>query len=114
MSIVMSGIVGVHGHSKHSSDVPQITSETYTGSSAANRAIPHGLGSTPKLVVIQDITSYRMFFVTPARIKAFLDTSVEIYAVTAMDATNFYVGNATSYTNSANVNTSEYTWFALY
>ena len=85
-------------------DIPTgITSAgSYTGTSTVNRAITHGLGVAPKLVLIYDYTDsvhwYRIMSGLAAIVFAVLyqtSTETSVKAVTAMDATNFYVGNAT-------------------
>lgn len=96
-----------------------ITTGTYTGNNAANRAIPHGLTGIPKLVIImQDPggdaggeTGYQLY---PAYARIFYRAggANSSLAVTAMDATSFYVGNATTYAQSANNNPVVFTWYA--
>jgi len=90
-------------------------SGTYTGNGAANRALPHGLGVVPKFVVcicssaagnrkwaIQVRPGYMHYPETPY-----------FTTVTAMNATNFYVGNAADYDLSVNANTGTYYWAAF-
>jgi len=88
------------------------TEGSYVGDASANKAIAHNLGTTPKLVVIfrsSDIT-YALnglvgyIFQLPAG---------SSYSVTIPDATSFYVGNAASYTNTANENAITYKFVAL-
>jgi hypothetical protein len=90
---------------------------TYTGDSSANRAIPHGIGAVPSLVLIFDNTSgydavnYNIGAST-GRIASRSTTSVFGYNVTLQSTTNFYVGNATNYTQSMNVTGNSYRWVA--
>jgi len=91
------------------------TSGSYAGNDTENRAIPHGLSAAPKLVILtvtgslywyliqigQDIISYQNAAATGA------------YAVTAVSATDFYVGDAASYLNSANRTGDTYYWVAF-
>lgn len=99
----------------------KITSGSYTGDSTANRAIPHGLGVVPKLVLIMRNTAGAESYVfriygDQAKIRDwYVGGTVAAGAldVTAPDATNFYVGNATSYDRSANYTGVAYVWVAL-
>lgn len=92
------------------------TSGTYTGDSSVNRAIAHGLGRIPKMVfIIGGAAGWYRIITGQALIwyqRASLSESGNI-AVTAPDATNFYVGNATNYANSANLATGDYYWIAI-
>lgn len=90
---------------------------TYTGDSTVNRAIPHGLGVTPKVVLITtDKAAAVMFRIYDNVAKIFCVGSAvdDNLAVTAMTSTNFYVGNATDYMSSANHDAPEtYYWVAI-
>lgn len=91
-----------------------IASGTYTGDDSVNKAIPHGMGKAPQLILIISNQGYHFWlsegdagwisgnFVGQPRL-----------AVTAPDATNFYVGNATSYPGSANQTVAAHYWTAL-
>lgn len=96
--------------------VAGINSGTYAGNDTANRAIAHGLGVTPKIVFIQVDGQY-WFRITDQLAKihfAEADTdTIGTHTVTAMGTTNFYVGNATSYTFSANATGWTYYWVAI-
>ncbi len=98
----------------------RITSGTYAGNDTVNRAIPHGLGVTPKIVFISDtqagIFCWFRIFGGLAQILYFriLVATAGKYAVTIPNATNFYVGNAASYTYSANeTDSGTYYWVAI-
>ena len=93
----------------------EIKTGTYTGNVTANRAIPHGLAGIPKAVIIVDDTGDRLFNlnVETADIHFVYVTASGKYTVTAMDGTNFYVGNVTSYPNSANETAYNYDWVAF-
>ena len=85
----------------------KVTSGTYNGDDAANRAIAHGLGVVPSVVVIVQVNATNSGFVAGARcINAFMDNSD---SVTAWDATNFYVGDTSSQLNGTG---DVYNWVA--
>jgi len=88
------------------------TSGTYIGDGTVNKAIVHGLGVVPKLVLITGFsTTCFLFGADTDAIHTHTDpTSL---AVTAMTTNNFYVGNATSYEKSANEDTYAYLWVAI-
>lgn len=88
-----------------------VTGSTYVGNDSANRAIPHGLGRIPKAVIIVANSGNYNYHVVQSGMIHNIGTS--FLAVTAMDATNFYVGNAGSYPNSGNATGTTYTWSAL-
>lgn len=94
-----------------------ITSGTYTGDASGGRAIAHGLGRAPSLVFITISGHYGYRIIKGiARIHFATSTGPSFngaLAVTAPDATNFYVGNAANYEQSANVNTGAYAWVAI-
>lgn len=87
---------------------------TYTGDDSVNRAIPHGLTVTPKIVLIHcnAVAQFRIA-IGEAKVLHASAASFDESAVTAMDSTNFYVGKATSYPKSANENTRDYYWVAI-
>ena len=94
------------------------TGGTYNGDSTFNRAIAHGLGVIPKLIVIIDASGMYLHHLFPgiAAIPCVYLTGTAAgssYAVTAPDINNFYVGNSTSYAKSANNTGIVYTWVAL-
>ncbi len=91
-------------------------SGNYTGDGTVNKAIAHGLGVAPKIVFIaQNVANYWHYRIMTGwnYVQAVYSGGDSILAVTAMDATNFYVGNATQYEKSANYNGSTYYWVAL-
>jgi len=94
-----------------------ITTGTYTGNNGTNRAIPHGIGFAPKIVIITQSNSnnFLYFIVTGiARIQTIdVGPGFSHYAVTALDATNFYVGNGVNHSHSANGTTEPYSWVAI-
>jgi hypothetical protein len=87
------------------------TSGSYTGDSSANKPIAHGLGRIPKLIVITKTGENNIWTIAGTNEITF--GSINHYAETAMNTTNFYVGNATSYTNSANWTGNTYYWTAI-
>jgi hypothetical protein len=88
-------------------------SGSYTGDSTANRAIPHGLGKVPILVMITCISDPVVYVKQSNFNYGFDCVDAVSYAITASDGTNFYVGNAGSYQKSANLNTKSYQWIAV-
>jgi hypothetical protein len=98
----------------------RITTGTYAGNSTANRAIPHGLYRDPLLVVIMssyasdDIGDSKFHIMnTIARIFLSAGGVTTSLGVTVMDGTNFYVGSATDYANTANNTGYSYVWVAI-
>ena len=101
--------LSIHGTVQHDTTVPVISSGTYDGNSSVNRAVAHGLGRIPKLVFIADITGgiWRNFIIGGYLCGSY-STGDANYDVTDPDATNFYVGNAADYSQSANNLTRTY------
>lgn len=95
--------------------IASISSGSYTGNSTVDRAIPHGLGVTPKIVFIIDVPGVFWFRIIEALASIFYiaAATMERYGVTAMNSTNFYVGNATQYYQSANYDARSYRWVAI-
>jgi hypothetical protein len=93
-----------------------ISSGSYTGNNTANRAIAHGLGVIPKLVVSASY-GYEYSFIIQGlalTISLYPVRTINLYlGVSAMDATNFYVGNATDYGESVNASGGTYYWVAI-
>jgi parallel beta-helix repeat protein len=95
--------------------VAKVMSGTYSGSGAANKAIAHGLGKIPQLVIITKLNSTRGWQILGSN-PTQLQEQATFYsnAVTTMDATNFYVGNtADGYADTANDSGITYFWVAL-
>jgi hypothetical protein len=94
----------------------QRSTGTYTGTDAANRAIAHGLGIKPKLVLISArtlIDGCSLKIIEDGRIE-YLNAATDIsYAVTAFSTNNFYVGNAASWPQSGNGAGVTYNWVAF-
>jgi hypothetical protein len=89
------------------------SSGTYTGNDGVNRAIPHGLGRIPVLILITPTSaasSAGMILNGEAAIKS--GSAVKL-AVTAPTSTNFYVGNGGDYIGSQNANLVVYQWAAM-
>lgn len=91
------------------------TTGSYTGNSSANRAIPHGLGRAPMMILLTTTVGAYTFLIMGASTNDIhcLTPTSGTRAVTAVDATNFYVGNSDSYVESANLNVSLYDWVAI-
>lgn len=90
----------------------KITEGTYTGDGTQNRAIPHGLGIVPGVVIIGKVTApYSVGFIVSN-----LGTHCMIadagattgYTQTAPDNVNFYVGGVGG--AGLNVNLAVYHW----
>lgn len=89
-------------------DEEYVGGTSYSGNSTVNRAIPHGLGKVPKLVIICRATQDTVWYMLNSVLHYEQGSLKDSHSVTAMDATNFYVGNASSYTYSANVTGTTY------
>jgi hypothetical protein len=79
-------------------------SGSYTGDGTANRAVAHGLGSIPKIVILHSNSSGVGIGVNMrGNILKFVGTTTAgQFVVTTTDSTNFYVGSAGDYPNSFN------------
>jgi len=93
----------------------KIASGSYVGDDSVNKAIPHTLGVIPKLVILNQAGSGPMYFIVGGQgfIVIASGATVDSLAVTAPSDTNIYVGNAGSYTHSANSNGVTYYWVAI-
>lgn len=114
-----SGIASLDASSKVVQDpatsFAKATSGSYTGDGAADRAIPHALGIIPKIVFIySDIYYFRIMvgyaYILPNPLNA---SGASVRTITAPDITNFYVGNAGSYAESANLLNIPHYWVAI-
>ena len=86
----------------------------YGGVDSVNRAIAHGLIRVPKLVlIVSSQGSHYVIWFTSPYIDAQYGTGETEIAVTAMDSTYFYVGNAASYFSSANAYGVGYRFVAI-
>ena len=86
----------------------------YSGDNTVNRAIAHTLGFIPKAILIMPNTAAYYFQIWyAAAIAQISPTTSGALGITAKDATNFYVGNATSYPQSANASGTNYYWAAF-
>ena len=98
-------------------DRVRTTSGTYTGDNTADRAIAHGLRRVPKIVFIYCDTSGHVLFrrmATASTIIIYWTSAAQgSEAVAANDTTNYYVGDAASYANSANADGERYRWVAI-
>lgn len=90
-----------------------ITSGNYTGDGSTNRGIPHGLGTTPKIVFIWQPGGMGEILYKGGLIAAITGSNTCNIAtgITDFDATNFYVGKAGA--ESGNGNLQPYQWIAL-
>lgn len=92
-----------------STNTLRVITGTYTGDSTVNRFITHNLYSVPKIIIIfcESLNSLHMLF-TNIGSMFFITPTIGSITVTNPNATNFYVGNAANYINSANLNASNY------
>jgi hypothetical protein len=83
---------------------------TYTGNATA-RNIAHGLGATPKLILVKNTTgteAWQVYHVTPGETKSAEINSTSAFAIdaawddTAPDSTNFRVGTASDVNGTGN------------
>jgi len=97
----------------------RMSSGTYTGNNTADRAIPHGLGVVPTLIIIIDYSSNAYLILggwgggTALWYGDFSTPAHGAHTVTVRDSTNFYVGDAANYFQSANEDGTGYAWIAL-
>lgn len=86
---------------------------SYVGDGNVNRAVAHGLGRTPKAVLINIVAAGgQAGWIISSGFVFFINGGNE-HAVTAMDSTNFYVGNAASMTESMNANGFTYRYSVI-
>ena len=112
----VAGLIAIHKAIAGDHHPRPITmSGTYTGNDAAARAIAHGAGIKPLFVIILG-PLYLGFY--SSHDQNHLKTSdfagnETITTMTAMTASNFYVGHASSYPKTMNSNTVVYYWFSV-
>lgn len=93
----------------------------YDGNGAQNRAIPHGLGRTPTMVLIHTAAelagtthcTYHLWSNDATLVGISAEGIAERGAVTAMDGTNFYVGDVNFYANISAGGAKHYHWIAF-
>jgi hypothetical protein len=90
-----------------------LTTGTYTGNGGSDRAIPHGLGTTPDLVIIADnstASNIPELFITGMGSSSHDFNGVrQTNAIKSVDGTNINIGN----NNAVNQNTVTYSWVAF-
>ena len=91
----------------------KVSTGSYNGDNTQNRAIAHGLGSAPKLIVIQPANTSGAISQKILGTNAFSceEGTTTQTAVTAIDGTNFYVGGVSGV--PANVTGKSYYWTAI-
>lgn len=89
-----------------------IASGSYGGDDTADRAVAHGLGTTPKLVVIIAITVATWHIIVGNSTVRSSD-GLTLATATVWDATNFRVGHTSSFVNSANASGTTYRFVAF-
>jgi hypothetical protein len=97
------------------------SSGSYTGDGAANKAIAHSLGYAPKFVYIYEDRGVELAYVAIINtgynkmLKIDQTPAVALSgALTAPDATNFYVGVAGDLVGTMNFSGYTYYWVAVY
>lgn len=95
-----------------------INEGSYTGDDGVNRAVAHGLGRLPKVIIISSLTGGPLIaFIIAGQAKIFGFHSItgvlRPLDVAAPDSTYFYVGNATAIDSSMNADTYSYTFEVL-
>ena len=86
------------------------TTGNIAGNNTTNRAIPHGLGVTPKFMFMWRNEADVRYILKNDQF-CFLNEGVSsALSVTAMDDTNFYVGNPSNYSWTGNATGSTYYW----
>jgi len=95
-----------------------INTGNYTGDDTADRAIAHGLGTAPSFVFLlcETIGQSHWFYaqISGSNYIYFMHPAASgKYSVSAIDSTNFHVGNASDYGHSANYNGRTYYWVAI-
>jgi len=92
-----------------------VTNGSYVGNDTANRGIPHGLGTEPKLVaLVRHGADWDVLFIMIGNVYiAALRPTAGVHAVDAPDDANFYVGNAANYETSGNKTGTTYDWVAF-
>lgn len=98
--------------------IAESNTNNYTGNSTANRAIPHGLGKTPSIVIISQTgggtqPTSDFFIFNTGRIDNHFTGGAGNGTVTAPDNTNFYVGINGNFEAGANLNNATYIWVAI-
>ena len=89
---------------------------TFVGNGAVNRAVAHGMSVEPSIILIVNSTdNYKHFIFNGSANIHYIGaaSASNRYSVTAIDSTSFYVGNATTYTGSANESGTTYTCFMI-
>ena len=111
----VDGVVTATSFTGSASGLTNVSSSgSYTGDNTINRAIAHGLGTTPSLILLFQVDSWERqysIFAGVAKIYDYCERTNN--AVTAPDATNFYVGNSSNYERAANYSGFTYRWVAF-
>jgi len=96
----------------HSLIQPAGRAGSYNGNDAVNRAIPHGLGRIPNIVIVKNHTAGTIYLIdVTGSMSIQAGASDFIVSVTAPDATNLYVGDGAN--KFANDSPKVFYWGAL-
>lgn len=116
-AIAQAKIAGemVHGSSKHTSDLILKTSGSYVGNNTSNRAISHGLGKLPKLIILTSTEdTYATKCIAFGAMSLFCiggtGNGTDVDGTSVPTDTNFYVGWNTSF--ETNLDAKNYSWVA--
>ncbi len=91
----------------------------YTGDGNNNHAIAHGLGVVPKIVIIIGVTDGDQSIAVinnqaaTSLVSTWRAEGVDLFSVTAMNSTNFYVGSDKDQSWSVNGVGKDYKWWAV-
>lgn len=97
----------VHAHGNYGS---------YAGDNTVNRAIAHGLGVVPTVVLICNLNSMYWFRISRANATILFclqPAETSGVSVSELNSTNFYVGATGGYLKSANASGEAYYWIAI-
>lgn len=85
----------------------------YTGDYTVNRAIPHGLGRTPKIVYVRAGIHGGRIYNHDSHGVLYTPNGGVFFSLTLMDNVNFYVGDPSHSIEAGNGGGSPYYWIAL-
>ncbi len=111
--------IGTHAGVSDAHHAPvKLATGGYAGDGNNNHAIAHGLGVTPKIVIIIGVTNGDPAIAVinnqaATLVSVWLADGVDLFSVTAMNSTNFYVGSDKDQRWSVNGIDKNYKWWAV-